>query len=338
MSGSGKKLIGGGARHKNKTPRPTAALGVGPTPHPLRVLNGQRYVPLRPRRQRAFTVTRVFSDGRVRAVKEDEPRETLELLASRLLGVDPNGDGSHYRFIGHRPGRRYRTFARIEAIADPNATLVLPEWHPRRAVPFPARLVLTASSGDWVTVTADLGQSRAGALNLADLQPCAPPAESYCRRPDPSLVVKLAASDRLPCTSALGRGCGDVVAEVPDLAAIPAPEGEVHIFLSPHVSLLAGDRVYLAFARRRMDRYLVVLESIIGANGTRVRCDKTPRPIGCTVAVEGPLTSQYWRWRWWPRELERPGGEQHLGRHAYDPVEHSDDVPWRHLPNRLPRP
>jgi hypothetical protein len=333
MGGSGKKLIGGGSRHKNKTPRPTAALGVGAAPHPSRVLTGQRYVPLRPRRQRTFTVTRVFSDGRVRAVKEDGPREAVELISSRLLAVGPDGHGRHYRFIGHRSERRYRTFACIVAIDQAHATLVLPEWHPSRLVEFPARLLPAVSLGGWLTLTADLGQSRAGALNLADMQPCAPPAESCCHRPDPEALPTVTARPT-PRRVELGRGCGDIVAEAPDLTAIHAPEGQTHIFLSPHVSLPAGGRVYLAEPGQHVDHFLVVMESIIGTNGTRVRCHAKPQAIGCRVAVEGTLHGGYWRWRWWPRELERHGGERQLRAYAYDPIEHCDDVPWRHLPTR----
>lgn len=333
MGGSGKKLVGGGSRHKNKTPRPTAALGVSPTPHPLRVLAGQRYVPLRPRRQRAFTVTRVFADGRVRAAKEDGPREAIKLVSSRLLAAGPDGAGLHYRFIGHRPERRYRTFACIVAIDEATATLVLPEWHPSRPVEFPARLLPTSATGGWLTLTADLGQSRAGALNLADLRACAAPPESGCRRPDPEAAPKVTARPKARPVE-LGRGCGDVVAEAPDLTAIAAPEGETYIFLYPHVSLAAGGRIYLTQPGRHVDRFLEVIESMMGANGTRVRCNATPHTIDARIALEGTLQTGYWRWRWWPREFERHGGEGQLRAYAYDPVEHCDDVPWRHLPGR----
>jgi hypothetical protein len=192
VGGAGKKLPRGGARHKSNSPRPTAAQGAGPLPHPVRLVSGQRFVPLGKRRQRTFTLTRVAADGTVRAVKEDGAKERIQLRAQRLLACDDRLVGIHYRFIGYRAGRRYRTYGYVVAIADDTATLVLPDWHPARTVRFPERLMPVVAPGLWLELSADLGQPRAGALNLADLRIRGEAPPKGCHQPDPELLRTLA--------------------------------------------------------------------------------------------------------------------------------------------------
>jgi hypothetical protein len=54
---------------------------------------------------------------------------------------------------------------------------VLREWHPRRPVRFPARLLPAAANrlGAWMSCTADLGSAHRAALNPADLTACGDP-------------------------------------------------------------------------------------------------------------------------------------------------------------------
>ena len=328
MGGSGKKLSGGGARHKSHTPRPTAALGHSPIPHPLRLVAGQRFTPLHARRRRPFTLTRVDRDGRVRAVKDDRGREQIELRAARLLAADERGCGIHYRFVGYRAGRRYRTYAYVAGLSGVTATLVLPDWHPLRIVPYPARLLPGARAGAWLELTADLGQARAGALNPANLRIRTDPGEKVCHRPDPSALRERPEPPPRP-PPRLGRGCGDIVIETgTPLTQLGCEAIELHLTLP--VRAVRGGRAYLVNAdEREVTSYLEILASDHTPNGTRLRCGATLQRLEVAIAVEGPVQTGYWRWRWWPRALERPNALPQLAAFRYDPTEHSDDIPWR---------
>jgi len=189
VGASGKKLSGHGARVKTRSPAPTPADGGwGRVPHPARVINGQRFMPLHGRGRRPFRVTSHRKSGRVFAVMVDGRQERIELSAERLIAVDERGNGRHYRFIAYLAGRRYRTYAWVAGIEAEHARLVLPEWHPRRPVRFPTRLLPDAArhEGAWLTCTADLGSAHGAALNLADLAVCADPGPKVCHRPAPS--------------------------------------------------------------------------------------------------------------------------------------------------------
>jgi hypothetical protein len=50
----------------------------------------------------------------------------IELQAERLLAVDDNGDGRHYRFIAYVAGRRYRTYAYVSDLRGEQALLYSP--------------------------------------------------------------------------------------------------------------------------------------------------------------------------------------------------------------------
>lgn len=185
VGASGKKLSGHGARVKARSPAPTPADGGwGLVPHPVRVAPGQRFLPLHGGR-RQFRVTNSLKNGRVLAVKADGRKERIELNAERLLAVNESGNGRHYRFIAYLAGRRYPTYAWVAVINAEAALLVLPEWHPRRPVRFPVRLIPkeTRHPGTWLSCTADLGSTHGAALNLADLVACTDPGPKLCHRP-----------------------------------------------------------------------------------------------------------------------------------------------------------
>jgi hypothetical protein len=186
VGAAGKKLRGHGARSKTRSPRQTPSNDTsGPVPHPRRVINGQRFAPVHGRRRRPFHITSHRKDGRVFAVKADRRKERIALRAKRLLAVDENGNGRHYRFIAYVPGRRYRTYAYIISVPSKSALLLLPDWHPDRPVRFPARLLPADARlpGAWLTCTADLGSAHGAGLNLADLVACADPGPRVCHRP-----------------------------------------------------------------------------------------------------------------------------------------------------------
>lgn len=144
-------------------------------------------MPLHGRGSRPFRITNHVKSGRVFAVKVDGRQERIELSAERLLAVDESGNGRHYRFIAYLAGRRYRTYAWVAGVGAQQALLVLPEWHPRRPVRFPARLLPAAANrpGAWVSCTADLGSAHGAALNLAHLTACGDPGPQICPRPAP---------------------------------------------------------------------------------------------------------------------------------------------------------
>ena len=191
MGAAGKKLRGQGARIKARSPAASPSDGGwGRPPHPCRVLNGQRFVALHGRGQRPFRVTTHLKNGRVFAVKTDGLKERIELHAERLLAVDENGDGRHYQFIAYVAGRRYRTYAYVAELEGEQASLVLPDWHPRRPVRFPSRLLPDSGQpGCWLSCTADLGSAHGAALNLADLAVCEDPGPQVCHRPAPSTAA-----------------------------------------------------------------------------------------------------------------------------------------------------
>lgn len=271
-------------------------------------------------------ISRVERDGRVHAVKEDGGRERIQLTAARLLACDERGLGVHYRFIGYRPGRRYRTFAHVVALADTTLTLVLPEWHPARTVIYPRRLVSDAGIGSWLELTAELGQARPGALNPADLRVCADPGADRCRRPHHAANPGATASSPA-CQPTYGRGCGDIVLEVPGRWR-DTPDGLTELHVAPHVDLDHGGRVYLAGDDHAIMGWLDVVASEPSPNGMRVRCRPGFHTLPEPVRLPGLVLSGRWRWRWWPRIAERPASSARIADYEYDPIQHCDDIRW----------
>lgn len=170
MGGAGKKLQGGGARAKHRSPAAQVSDGYGPLPHPLRLIPGQIFFPRSANgRRRLFSVVRVDAEG-VRCQRLDGRRERFTVSTERLL--DPN----HYIFQGYRP-RQYRTWALVVTVRGDAATVVVPEWHPERPVTIPARALPPNSCRQegWLTVTADLSAPHPARLRLIPRVACQPP-------------------------------------------------------------------------------------------------------------------------------------------------------------------
>jgi hypothetical protein len=331
MGASGKKLQGHGARRKGTSPAPTPALGGwGVPPHPLRIVNGQRYASLIGRTRRPFVVTNHLSSGRVFATRTDASEERFTLTAGRLLAADPGGAGRYYRFLAYTAGRRYRTYAFLAALHGDQALLHLPDWHPGRPVRYPARLLpnQVLRPGTWMRCSADLGQAQGAQLNLADLEPCSDPGPRTCHRaslPDPPAAHAV----RRP---AFGRGCGDIVLELVGGEQAHTTRGALELFVGVPVVLERGARAYLAPAGAdAITGYLQVHSTASSPNGTRLRCSASAHPTGCPIAIDQFRVQRRWRWRWWPRELETPAAAAQLADYRYDPAEH-DDEPGRSQP------
>jgi hypothetical protein len=176
MAASGKKLNGHGARRKSRSPAPAVSDGgYGLPPHPARVSTGQRFVARRPGRHRTLTVAAAGGrDGRCRARVECS-QQLVSLSAERLLAVRADGQGRHFQFVGFR-ARRYHTWAVIATVSEREVALILPEWHPGRAVRMARRLVPSPPrAGAWLRVSADLSASNPGRLNVSVVGTCEKP-------------------------------------------------------------------------------------------------------------------------------------------------------------------
>src|SRR6185312_6992455 len=248
MGASGKKLQGHGTRKKlNSPPAQTKDGGHGLPPHPLALRSGQRFTPRTGARRRPFQVLRVDRlRGRVQARRIDGQREPVSASAAGLLRTRSDGQGRYVQFVGF-DARRYETFATVVAIdGEGAATLVLPEWHPRRPVPLPARLLPPEARvpGAWLRCTADLSMGRAGWLNVADLRRCEDPGPERCHRPE----LELAAAAAPMARPDSGRGCGDIVLALPEsgLERFPRCDGLLELYLADRPAGLGPcDRVYL---------------------------------------------------------------------------------------------
>jgi hypothetical protein len=185
MGASGKKLLGHGQRRKSTSPAVSVSDGrFGAPPHPICARTGQKYWPLTGARRRAFVVQSVSPDGLVKARRIDGKREHLKASAERITARTAEGHGRYYSFLAWVP-RRYRTWATVMSVAEAQATLVLPEWHPGRPISFPARLLPEQARrcGAWLTLQADLSVAAGGQLNPSHLSCCEEPDLSLCPRP-----------------------------------------------------------------------------------------------------------------------------------------------------------
>ncbi len=149
--------------------------GYGPPPHPLSVRAGQRYWPRAASVREVLLVGRV-ARGRASVTAVENRRVRRSLAVARLLAIRADGQGRHYQFQGFS-SRRYRAYAYVWALEDREAVLCVPEWHPRRPVRLPARLLppSTGYAGAWVLASCDLSASSAARLQLADLVPSTEP-------------------------------------------------------------------------------------------------------------------------------------------------------------------
>jgi hypothetical protein len=325
MGASGKKLQGHGARKKlSSPPAQSKDGGYGLPPHPLLARAGQRFAPRAGARRRPFQVTRAdIARGRVTGRRLDDDRDRVSISLAGLLRVRPDGQGRHYQFVGFDP-RRYRTFATVAAIgADGMATLVLPEWHPSRPVSFPARLVPPSARvvGAWLRCTADLSMGRPAWLNVADLEPCPDPGPDVCHRAG----LTLAPESEAPTRPEVGRGCGDIVLDLPagGLAGMQRRGGllDVYVIARPR-GVESGDRVYLAESGA-IAAFLEVRARELRPSGDVLRCEPEPRELPRPLPVDLPRQQSRWRWRWWPRAVEHAElPELVAALAAYDPDEH----------------
>jgi hypothetical protein len=187
--------------------------------------------------------------------------------ADRLLSRRDDGQGRFYSFQGWSP-RRYETWAVVAAVDDGTATLVLPEWHPGRAVTICERLLPLGARepGTWLSLTADLSRPTAAGLEVAPIAATGPPsglADVRWRQPP----------DHKPQPRpSRGPGCGDLVLE----HVLSLDERTFFVRERPG-DLEAGSRVYLAH-----DGEVVgfrILESWrISPNGVRLTCE--PQLLG----------------------------------------------------------
>jgi hypothetical protein len=144
--------------------------GYGLPPHPIAARSGQCYWP-RAGRGRALLVVRALRDDRVKVARGDDTNAVTSLSARRLLAVRPDGQGVYFQFQGFVP-RRYETSAYVWSVVDGDAVLCLPEWHPKRRVHLPARLLPPPArrAGAWLRLRCDLSASSAARLQTADLR------------------------------------------------------------------------------------------------------------------------------------------------------------------------
>jgi hypothetical protein len=150
--------------------------GYGRAPHPLRVRVGQCYWP-RAGRQRDLLVVKRVERDRVLLVRPGDRRTVTRVASTALLALRSDGQGRRYQFQGFTP-RRYDTSGYVWSLEGSNAVLCLPEWHPRRPVRLPGRLLPAEASrqGVWLQLRCDLSASSAGRLQPSDLVAALNPA------------------------------------------------------------------------------------------------------------------------------------------------------------------
>jgi hypothetical protein len=324
MAGSGKKLSGGGARTKRRSPAAQPGDGgFGRPPHPLRLLAGQVFFPrVSNGRRRAFEVART-KDGRVWGTRLDGAREQVSVSATRLLERGEDGQGRFYSFLGYRP-RRYRTWAQAAAADGARTVLVVPEWHPARPVRVPAGMLPgdARAPGSWLEVSADLSAASAARLRLVALRACAPPPTELCCRPR----YRSARGVEAGVTPELGAGCGDIVLETaPTL--IRSGSRTVPVFVAERPEGVgAGSRAYLPDGATVIG-WLTIVSAERSPSGCRLQCDSQLHRLSHPVPVEGAREAGMWRWRWWRRGAESDASK--LGRYEYVPRAHRGGYVWR---------
>jgi len=305
VAGAGKKLHGGGARSKRRSPAAQVSdAGFGRPPHPLRLVAGQVFYPRHAHgNRRPFTIARVTGATAV-CKRLEPPRQKLQVSVARLLATDRNGQGRHYSFQGWL-SRRYLTWAQVAAWDDEQAVLVLPEWHPARPVQIAARMlpVDARAPGRWLEVDADLSAPTPARLGLQTLAACVPPPATVCARPRWQTGWEPAP----PQTSEQTSVCGDIVLEL-DTPFQDDTHGHRLFFLRERPNgVRPGGRVYVPG-----EAQVVGYHTIIGVrpcpNGVVVECALRQQRLAQPVAIPGVRQSGRWRWRWWPREQD-----DHLG-------------------------
>jgi hypothetical protein len=164
--------------------------GYGLPPHPRTIRSGQLYWPRLSKRREVLTVRRVERELVVMA--QQGHKQSLRVTLTRLLAVRADGQGQYYQFQGFAP-RRYDTRVYVWALDEREAVLCLPEWHPRRGVRLPIRLVPAEAraAGAWLHARCDLSASSAGRLQVADLVTWSEPKPGVLAAPALDAVPKV---------------------------------------------------------------------------------------------------------------------------------------------------
>jgi hypothetical protein len=157
----------------------------GLPPHPLIVRAGQRYWSRGSRRREVLVVERVVGERVIVSILGDR-RQRTSLAVTGVLATREDGQGRNYQFQGFSP-KRYDTHAYVAAVEGPEAVLYVPEWHPRRRVRLPSRLLPATrrNTGGWLALRCDLSASSAARLQPSDLRPCEDPGARLAHRPEP---------------------------------------------------------------------------------------------------------------------------------------------------------
>jgi hypothetical protein len=309
MAGSGSAWI------KHTKHKGLRAAAITDAPHPAFAREGQRYFPLdsRARTRSTLRVTRVL-DGECELRREDGTRSTVRLKTRRLLAVDADGVGRHYRFIGYAPRAGYATH--IHVVADEGAwtRVVCPEWHPELTIAV-AAAALPASSrdvGSWLACRADLSADAPARLQprrFAVVDPLFNPSRYHAVHA-PSADADGAARERPES----GPGCGDVVLYVAAAEVEQIANGASGVYLTGHAPpVRSGSRAYL-HATDRVHGWRSVRQLRPLPNGSRVVLEGAWHPVAGVPASPPPLSGvqdgrhgrQLWAWRSWPLHTERP--------------------------------
>lgn len=284
-------------------------------PHPMFLRPGQRFAPRRASGRRGSVTVRIMraaaEDERVLAQREDDDQTTVRLSAARLLAARADSHGLHYRFLGHVPGRRYRTHAVVVSADAHWARVVCPEWHPKLAIavavgglPPEAR-----HAGAWVRGVADLGAGQPGHVQLREL---APPEAGF----DPGRYHPVAGGHddgTAPPTPRRDAGDGDVVLFLgaAELAAMQAGRG-IYLTGNPPPAT-AGARVY-AHHDGAVRGWCELVRKRRLPNGVRLELAGDWHAVTVPVSPERPRSGvadgahghQRWVARGWPRAAEQP--------------------------------
>jgi hypothetical protein len=338
MGGSGKALPGGGKRHKNNSPAAQSKDGgYGLPPHPRAVRPGQRYFPRAGRRRRLLQVVGLDAVRGIVSAKRVDDGHAVQLTSARMLAVSEDGQGLHYQFAGYGQ-RRYVTYAQVVEVDTRSSlvTLVLPEWHPGKPVRVATRLVPGQQRlrGAWLSCTADLSQPTAAALNVADLEPVGAPADHV-----PAVTWRPQRVVTMRPRPAAGRGCGDIVLELPaEVEAGALRRGLLDAYVAERpAGLRAGDRVYLS-ERGTIAAWLDISAVESRPMGAVLRCRPQRNRLAHPLPAGSRCEAAHWTWRWWTRAAEEEGGERLLAEAAaFDLEEHAPDYCWSRRVSSTPQ-
>lgn len=284
--------------------------------HPRVLRAGQRFFPLTGSKGVArapLQVVRLRPGGEhCDARRDDRNWQLVRCSVARLLAIDDQGDGCHYRFVGFAP-RTYDTHALVVGVDGPWARLILPEWHDALAVTSSARALPDElrEFGRWLSCRANLG-----ADNPAKVMPTRFGSPRRDFRPEllPTPVLPEAGTElRDEPRPTVGEGCGDIVLFLDRASATTVRDGLADVYVNGHTPpVAAGDRVYIhdgnvvlgwrAVERRAPTPQGTRLSFAEEWHMTRVATD-VRRPVA-GVAEGGSHGQQAWTWRSWSRAAE----------------------------------